>query len=695
MEKSALSAVKSAMLAKLETSLLTLRHVKLLQLEPFPEGHTLSIFPKFAGFKIPYFTLDGKVDSEFYRFRFTQVKPSSGWRSIGQDPEKPRRYAQPSGTNCGVYLPPLLDVAWHKIATDPTVALVITEGELKAACACSLGIPTIGLGGVYNWRSTRLHQGFLPILEEFAWHERVVNLCFDSDIATNPMVRLAASRLAKTLADHGAVVAWTKIPSSPEGGKQGLDDYAFANGAEALNDLLGSATPLGPGIQLHEINCDVALVRQTGEIVELATGHVYSANMFTDVVYKHKHYSEWNAAGKEIEKFAAKEWLAWTFRNEVPRIEYAPEEQTLLTAVGAYNSWFPSQWAVQPSSIGTTAPWENLFQRMFQGLPAATATWVRRWFAYPIQHPGAKLYTALLVWGYQQGTGKTMLGETMSAIYGSNYGTVTNMQLASQFNEWAECKQFIVGDEISLGDKRHTANALKDMITRNTLRLNSKNRKTYSVRDCINYYFTSNHEDAVYLEGSDRRMFVHHIDIDPLAPYEYQAYQRWLHKEGGSARLFHYFLHEVDLGDFDPQGRAPLTSAKAEMMAAGRGDTEDWAYQLSANPDEALPPTQPYDLFRTIDLLKAYDPEGKERTRAGGLGRALSQAGIYKVAGGNNSVIIEGVRTRFWAVRHPERYKRMGITEARNAYLAEREANPVGRGIGASGKFSGAGKRVQ
>ena len=674
------------MLAKLQTSLLSPKHAAVLQLEPFTEGHNL-VTPAYAGFKIPYFTLDGTVDTEFYRFRFTQIKPSSGFGAVTAAPEKPRRYGQPTGSSCGVYLPPLLQQSWRSIAEDPSVALIVTEGELKAACACSLGCPTIGLGGVFNWRSAKHQQELLPILEEFVWIDRIVNLCFDSDIAINPMVRMAASRLAALLSQRGAKVLWTEIPPAGiDNEKQGLDDYAYVEGPQALMDRLAEAKPLGAGTQLHELNCEVALIRSTGEIVELRTGVAYTAAMFSDVVFRHKHYTEWKDDGKSVTKYTAKEWLAWTLRNEVPRVEYDPACPNILTASGAYNSWHPLGWACEPSQDGNIALWEKLVDRLFASVTPEALRWVKQWFAWPLAHPGAKLHSALLLWGPQQGTGKTLLGETMSYIYGQNYGTVSNSQLASQFNEWAEGKQFIVGDEISMGDKRHIANELKDMITGQTLRLNTKNRKTYVVRNCINLYFTSNHQDAFYLEGDDRRIFVHKADGAPLTLDERNVYLKWLREDGGAARLFWYLSKELDLTGFDPHGRPPWTAAKGEMTATGRGDTEDWCVQVAQDPDSVI--SQPYDLFRTVDLLGMYDPDKRERTKSVGLGRALAAAGVFQVAGGNNSAKIEGMRTRFWAVRNAQLYKRIGPAAAARAYEKERSKTAP-----SNGKFATAAPR--
>lgn len=677
------------MLAKLKTSLLSPAHARQLRLEPYVEGHTLPIEPRMAGFKIPYFKLDGKPDAEFFRFRYLQTKPTSGWRSITEEPEKPRRYAQPAGSQCGVYMPPLLgEFTWQHVAQHPEVPIVITEGELKAACGCVLGQATLGLGGVYNWRSAKHHQDFLPILEEFDWRERPVTICFDSDIGTNHMVRAAAGALAYALALRGAVVKCATVPPTEGGGKQGLDDYAYAlngKGAVAFENMLARAEPLGPGAELVALNSLVAMIHNTTEVVELATGTVYSASAFSEAAYRNHTYTEWKN-DKPTTKYAAKEWLGWRYRNEVTSVVYEPETDLLITPAGAYNSWKISGWACQPSKQGSIAPWEELMQRMFSQATREHQLWVRQWFAYPIQHPGAKLGTALLIWGRQQGTGKTMLGETMRYIYGTNYGTVNNFQLTGQFTEWAVNKQFIVGDEIALGNKRHTANVLKDMITRSLLTINIKNRKSYAVRDCINYYFTSNHDDAVYVEPTDRRVFVHNVDTDPLRPEEYQAYQRWLKGEG-AGRLFYYLLEEVDCAKFDPQGRAPFTLAKSEMAMAGRGETEDWAAQLKANVDEVLPPNKyPYDLYRTIDLLKVFDPDGKELTRSVGLSRALSAAGVFKVARGNNQLLIEGMRTRLWAVRNAHLYTRCGPAEAGRMYQQERERNPVG--VAASKKFT-------
>lgn len=671
------------------TSCLSLKEVKLLQFEPYIEDHELDIHPKFAGFKIPYFALDGKIDPEVYRFRFVQTQPSHGFASITEEPKKPRRYGQPAGTDCGVYLPPILPdgLTWKQVAKDSAVALVITEGELKAACGCKLGIPTIGLGGVFNWRSSKNLQELLPILEKFDWMGRTVYIVFDSDSGTNPMVRIACSRLVYTLSLRGAVCRIVTLPPTADGGKQGMDDFIYMlgeeKGFEAFGELLAKTEDDSLGKELHRLNDEVGLIQSTSEIIELITGNIYSPSTFSESRYRNRTYHEHDDSGKMVKKVAAKEWLAWEHRTEFRRLVYEPSCNNLITMAGEYNTWYAQRWPLLPSRKGSIAPWQKLFDHVFSGLTDEQRLWAKQWLACPLQRPGIKMFTAMLVWGRTTGTGKSRIGETMQAIYGRNFGMITNDDLESNFTEWAENKQFIVGDEISMGDRRGIANKLKTLISRPEFRLNVKNHKSYAVKDCINYYFSSNHEDAMYLENHDRRFFVVHADVPRLEAGFYKEYMAWL-RNGGAERLYHHLLHEVDLGDFNPFGEAPITAAKLEMMASGRSDVEDWAFQLAANPDKQLGDKNCFDLYTAKQLLRIYEPDERAKIKANGISRALNSAGVFKTANGSNHVYVSGARDTVYAVRNASMYAKMGPAEITKAYDKER-ANVPGPKFAANG----------
>src|ERR1039458_3915399 len=147
--------------------------------------------------QIPYMDPDGKPTG-FYRVRY--LGKAEGMEGAT---EKPQRYAQPPDTRPALYVPG--GVPWREIQKQIEMPLWITEGEIKAASACKLGIACIGLGGVYSWRSAKQGQILIPALEAFKWPGRNVALAFDSDLKTNPQVLRALIALSRELTKRGAV----------------------------------------------------------------------------------------------------------------------------------------------------------------------------------------------------------------------------------------------------------------------------------------------------------------------------------------------------------------------------------------------------------------------------------------------------------------------------------------------------------
>ncbi len=528
---------------------------------------------------------------------------------------------------------------------------------------------------MFSWMSKRLHWPLLPALEEFRWAKRRVILCFDSDVAGNHMVQIALSRLAVALTQRGAVVHNITLPPRADGGKQGMDDFMYTTGVAEFEALVANAPGVSASVELHRLNTEVALVRQTAEVVRLEDGHVFPARKFTDSLYKNRVYTQFTVApdgspGRPVTKFAAKEWLEWPMRAELRRLTYMPGKER-ITADGDYNSW--RGWATEPRR-GDTRPWENLLRLVFEAATEADIVWFKRWLAYPLRYPGTKLYTAVLVWSRTQGTGKSLLGETMQYIYGDNYIAIEGRNLTSAFNRWADGRQFVVGNEVTIDDKRQSTSLVKNMITPTAIEINRKGIEEYTIPDCINYYFTSNHVDAFNLEESDRRLFVQQAREEPLPADYVEQYKRWLLQEDGAAHLFYYLQSELDLGDFVPTARPPMTASKVDSVTASRADIDDWVATLRADVDSLFPPTQEptsYSLYTTEDILRVYDPDRQRHLTPVGMGRALANAGLRRIDNGSNNAVIDGVRRRLWCVRGD--YANMRIAEAAALYRRERE----------------------
>jgi hypothetical protein len=589
-----------------------------------------STFSPVVSMRIPYFGIDGERTS-FFRVRYLEEPP--GWGALV---EKPQRYAQAPGSLNEVYLPPVHD--WAATASDPTVPLVLTEGEVKALAACVRGVPTIGLGGVDVWRSSRRGLALLPPMEDIDWARRRVCVLFDSDTVKNPNVVRAQRQLAEVLAAKGAQVSLLALPPAMDGSKVGLDDYLLTHSDADFQELLSRAPAWDESRRLWELNEEVTYIRTPGIILERGTGDLINYKDFVSHKYANRSYMEQraNASGTVtlVRKPLADRWIKWEARSELRRITYAPGKPEIHES--QWNTW--KGLGVEPAP-GTVAPWSRLLDHLF-GADKEARGWFEKWCAYPLQHPGTKLYTSVVMWGVKQGTGKTLIGYTLKRIYGKNAIEIKDTDLRGAFNDWAENKQFVVGDEVTGSDKRADADKLKGLITQDTMRVNKKFLPPFTIPDCINYFFTSNHPDAFFMDDDDRRSFVVNVEVDPLPGEFYREYDGW-YKGLGASHLLHHLL-SLDLAGFDPHAQAHRTIAREDMIIHARSDLSSWVHMLIEDPQTHLAVlgrsiAEGCDLFTSQQLLAAYrhanDSRGNNVT-ANGLGRELRRCGVAQVCKG-------------------------------------------------------------
>ncbi len=638
--------------ARLAESGLNGADIKALGLSFLNPKQTAALGEEFAerpAIRIPYHDAKGKATG-FYRLRYLGDAP--GFEGATK---KQRRYAQATGTRPELYMP--RGVPWDKIAKTPGMNLWLTEGEFKAAAACKAGIACLGLGGVYSWKSARAGQPLIPALEYFDWQGREVRLAFDSDLRTNPQVLRALLALSRELAHRGAKMFMVELPDAKNGEKQGLDDFLVARGKAALAKLGEEATPYTESEELWKMSAEVVYIKDPGLVVVLEDGRKMAPRGFKEHAYANRFFWETQLAKDGspslVKKPLAPAWLAWEQRAELSRITYAPGAER-VTQTGEYNYW--PGWGCEPKR-GDVSLWRELLDYIFKG-DAVARKWFEQWCAYPIQHPGAKLYTASVVWGVQTGTGKSLIGYSLGRIYGKNFTEVNDQDIASPFNEWAENRQFVMGDDVAGSEhKKGTADRLKSMITRLSMRLNPKYVPSYTVPDCINYYFNSQHPDAFFLDDKDRRYFVWEAPMIPQPQTFYDRYDKWMMKGDGASALFYHLLR-VDMDGFQSNMRAPMTLAKAAMSRDSKSDLADWVYRLRESPETMLRVGGAEiegDLFTTGRLLALYDPEGKGRVTANGLGRELKKVGFQQVHGGSTIQTKDGPQ-RLYAIRNAKKW---------------------------------------
>jgi hypothetical protein len=656
--------------SKLRSSGLTEGHIEALGLDVFDASEMEAIHPTFKAVPALCFNylhpLTGQPLSSrpkwppLRRYRYLMDAGTSKGRAL--------RYTQQSAIGCCAYFPRIID--WEVVLRDPDFSIVITEGELKAAKCCDVGVACIGLGGVWNFQSTQTFTGWLPELDLVDWVQRKVYIIYDSDATSNTNVIDALNRLAQELEQRGAIPFTVRLPDLVADGKTGLDDYLVRhpNPDQFRRFLQENRISLTLAQPLWDLNRKVAVVRSPHAVVELGTGNLVSPSSFKDSLYANltHHEAKLKDDGelslKKVQTAAA--WLKWDMRHELKTLVYAPGKPLITDE--SYNTW--KGWGTVPKA-GNVQPFFQLLNHLFSTAPHAVLEWFTRWLAYPIQNPGTKMYTAAALHGLRQGTGKSLLFYTIGRIYGDNFTEVKQRDLHASFNGWAENKQFVLVDDVtgSGTEKREMADHVKTLITQRELRLNKKYIPDYTVADCVNYAATSNQPDAFFLEDDDRRFFVHEVTVDPLPKEFFSIYDEWLWGPENGAQAVHHHLLKVHMGSFDHKARALETASKRRMIASGKNDLALWCERLMVSPDSILKHkgvTIPYDLYSSRDLLALYDPTNQYKIGAGVMARALTRAGFRQVCEGTPVKWSSGY-DRYFAIRNAAKWATATVPQVR------------------------------
>ena len=240
------------------------------------------------------------------------------------------------------------------------------------------------------------------------------------------------------------------------------------------------------------------------------------------------------------------------------------------------------------------------------------------WLAYPLQHRGAKMHSAIVVHG-PQGSGKSRFFEAYGTIYGRYAKVLGQEAIEDKFNaDWAEAKLFILADEmLARSDMFHVKNRLKGLITGDTIRVNPKNIAAHNEKNQMNIVFLSNERQPLVLENDDRRHCV--VWMPPKPPDDYFGEVNDEIDNGGIDALHHYLLN-YDLGDFKPWTRPPMTGAKRDLIEHSAGSEDrfvaEWVTgELETQEGTTLPvcPCLGSSLYRQYDYWCKSNGEFRPR----------------------------------------------------------------------------------
>lgn len=564
------------------------------------------------GIVIPYYMPDGgllRIDGRpFARVRWLDTPSQSAFGGRLKAP----RYGQPKGTGVQVYFPPLFD--WAADLADSSKPLIITEGEAKAITACLAGFRCLALGGVYNF-ATR--QGLVPALAAIEWKGRPVVIIYDSDAATNPAVLAAEARLVEELGtQRGASVRIVRLPEEGSD-KVGLDDFIHRHGPDELGRLIAAAPDIGAlDAKVIALNRTCAWIEQEGKVLDLVSGDWIDRGAFMQGSQYStlKHVVAGGPKSKPKVLSVAQQWLRHPHAQRYSRVIFRPGEGISVPVPGgrALNLW--TGWDAEP---GDVTPWLRLIAYLTsRETNPEIRTLPIKLLAYKAQHPQEKIPLALVFTG-TVGSGKTMWMDSVVAAFAPWSAPVTPDQLVSIYNPWLEKSVVAAISEMDVETLQKHAERIKALITDEHQLVNDKYRSLREINSPTFYMLNSNWSGVgAGFSIDDRRMVV--IECPGIGPDSmYEDFKAWL-KQGGAKHLMHYLLH-MDLGDWEPPRRAPMTASKHQSYREGMSPIQLLAADMRESDEHVL--------LGWLDMAMAYGAQLEMSSNAhqAAQGRAIVQ----------------------------------------------------------------------
>jgi hypothetical protein len=180
----------------------------------------------------------------------------------------------------------------------------------------------------------------------------------------------------------------------------------------------------------------------------------------------------------------------------------------------------------------------------------------------------------------EEGCGKGFYEYVMGHLLGSHSMQVTNPKhIIGNFNPHLETLLRLTADEALFVGSHEHRNALFGLITEPKLTIEPKGCGVYQADSYLNISITSNAEHFLPVSGTARRFFVPTVSTARMQDHTYFGELESDLEAGGYEALLYYFLHEVDLKDFNVRA-VPNTAGLKEQRDQSLKPLEAWWVEL-------------------------------------------------------------------------------------------------------------------
>jgi Family of unknown function (DUF5906) len=317
------------------------------------------------------------------------------------------------------------------------------------------------------------------------------------------------------------------------------------------------------------------------------TGHDIKESMMVERAFvvsqagKYHSYKDENGNEKTIP--LAQHWLQSDEKKVASSLKYSPGKPLLFSCHDGRTYFNTFRFPHKDEPLMTKAqqsrrlvPWAKILDTVFH----EHRSYIEDFLSFTIQQP-EKRAGIMPVCFSDAGLGKSLIMATMGRVIGyQNFSNgkildVTGLgRSGTQWGDWIFNKKLSCIEEIDpegeTGISYKVLDALKDIITNETLSINLKGGRNGTFPVYSNIMGFSNHRDCMKIPFGDRRIFV--VDSTEqklLSPDEYSDLLEWMGDNGNIVAVFQYLRDREISKEFIP-GRAKMTHAKQCLQTDGR-----------------------------------------------------------------------------------------------------------------------------
>lgn len=200
--------------------------------------------------------------------------------------------------------------------------------------------------------------------------------------------------------------------------------------------------------------------------------------------------------------------------------------------------------------------------------------YILNWMAFAVQKLGRRIGTALVLIG-PKGVGKSIFTELLGFVFGRHkFVTAHSGDVIGHFNDRLESTSLLGLEEAFVSQNLEAESVLKDLITRETLRLEGKFIGVWDSPNFLRIVLTSNHEQVVRADVTERRYAVfnvtHPLERDPIArDAHFQEMVSQMQNGGYSAMLGELLKRNISgwVAEAIPETPALANQKKLEQLS--------------------------------------------------------------------------------------------------------------------------------